>query len=121
MDYLEHSYANGEEECLCNFILFWQHGPKSGDLTIASIANMCQIQFDEINDTVLATFFRKVREKIQTRMNRGDTRSEGRPSTHNGGICQSDSCSPKLKHKQSFFQRMNQVNSFSRAQHFSKQ
>ncbi|KAE8651356.1 uncharacterized protein LOC101219940 [Cucumis sativus] len=109
VDYLEHSYANGEEECLCNFILLWQHGPNSGNLTIASIANMCQIQFDKINDTVLATFFRNVREKIETRMNRGDICSEDRLPTHNGGgACQKDDCSLKLKHRLSFFERMDQ-------------
>lgn len=116
MDYLEHSYANGEEECLCNFILLWQHGPNSGNLTIASIANMCQIQFDKINDTVLATFFRNVREKIETRMNRGDICSEDRLPTHNGGgACQKDDCSLKLKHRLSFFERMDQVSTMSRA------
>ncbi|TYK31453.1 uncharacterized protein E5676_scaffold455G007670 [Cucumis melo var. makuwa] len=109
VDYLEHSYANGEEECLCNFILLWQRGPNSGNLTIASIANMCQIQFDKINDTVLATFFRKVREKIETRTNRGNICSEDHFPTHNGGgACQKDDCSLKLKHRLSFFERMDQ-------------
>ncbi|XP_023554491.1 uncharacterized protein LOC111811711 isoform X2 [Cucurbita pepo subsp. pepo] len=109
VDYLEHSYANGEEECLCNFIIFWQNGPNSGNFAIASIANMCEIQFSKINDAVLATFFRKVREKIQTKMNRGDTSSEGRPPTHNdGGVYQKDDCRPKLKSRLSFFGRMNQ-------------
>uniref|UniRef100_A0A0A0LGL0 SAWADEE domain-containing protein n=1 Tax=Cucumis sativus TaxID=3659 RepID=A0A0A0LGL0_CUCSA len=85
------------------------HGPNSGNLTIASIANMCQIQFDKINDTVLATFFRNVREKIETRMNRGDICSEDRLPTHNGGgACQKDDCSLKLKHRLSFFERMDQ-------------
>lgn len=122
MDYLEHSYANGEEECLCNFIIFWQNGPNSGNFAIASIANMCEIQFSKINDAVLATFFRKVREKIQTKMNRGDTSSEGRPPTHNdGGVYQKDDCRPKLKSRLSFFGRMNQVSTLSRAQDFTKQ
>lgn len=110
MDYLEHSFANGEEECLCNFILFWQRGPKSGELTIGSIANMCQIQFGEINDTALTTFFKKVREKIQTRMN-SDTYSEGRLLTHSSGTYQKDSCTPKLNRRLSFYDRMNQVSS----------
>ncbi|XP_022135663.1 uncharacterized protein LOC111007565 isoform X2 [Momordica charantia] len=71
------------------------HGPKHGNLTIASIADMCQIQAGKINDTVLPTFFKRVREKIQARMNKGDS-------------CQKDDCSPNLKPKLSFFQRMDQ-------------
>ncbi|XP_038888478.1 uncharacterized protein LOC120078315 isoform X2 [Benincasa hispida] len=101
------SYSSQADDVRFYDALVEGHGPNSGNLTIASIANMCQIQFDEINDTVLATFFAKVREKIHTRMNRGDTCSEDRLLTHNGGgVHQKDECSLKLKRRLSFFERM---------------
>ncbi|KAL6999865.1 hypothetical protein U1Q18_001021 [Sarracenia purpurea var. burkii] len=37
--YVEHSFAKEEEECLCTFLLFWQHGPNEGNITSTSIAN----------------------------------------------------------------------------------
>ncbi|CAK9316119.1 unnamed protein product [Citrullus colocynthis] len=103
------SYSSRADDVRFYDALVEGHGPNSGNLTFASIANLCQIQFDEINDTVLAIFFAKVREKIQTRMNRGGTGSEDRLFTHNdGGAHQKDECSLKLKRRLSFFERMDQ-------------
>lgn len=41
---LDHSFCNGEEECLCTFVVSWLHGPKKGYLTSTGIEGMCIIK-----------------------------------------------------------------------------
>lgn len=38
---VDHSFNNGEEECLCTFVVSWLHGPKKGYLTDTGIEGMC--------------------------------------------------------------------------------
>ncbi|WJZ99760.1 hypothetical protein VitviT2T_018177 [Vitis vinifera] len=62
----EHSFEDGEEECFCNFILFWKDGPNAGNLTSARVENICLIQHSDLTDPTLASFMKKSREKIKT-------------------------------------------------------
>ncbi|KAL9662426.1 hypothetical protein QQ045_027259 [Rhodiola kirilowii] len=54
VDYKAHSYKEGEEQCLCTFILFWQHGPGAGDLTSATVGDICLLTDGKIDQTLSA-------------------------------------------------------------------
>ncbi|KAF7140481.1 hypothetical protein RHSIM_Rhsim06G0177900 [Rhododendron simsii] len=63
--YVEHSFAKEEEECLCSFLLFWQHGPNEGNVTSGSIADITLIQhFSQLHST-LASFVKMAKEKVR--------------------------------------------------------
>ena len=66
MDRADHSFANGEEECLCTFILSWLHGPNAGNLTAESIAQICRVQFRAEMDPIVASFVKKARERFES-------------------------------------------------------
>ncbi|KAI3509660.1 hypothetical protein L1887_25109 [Cichorium endivia] len=52
------------EKCLCNFLLFWQHGPDDGNITAGSIDDICHIMSGPLDHRV--TYFVKlVREKLR--------------------------------------------------------
>lgn len=62
---MEHSFAKEEEECLCSFVLFWQHGPNEGNVSSASIADITLIQhFSQLHPT-LASFVKMAKEKVK--------------------------------------------------------
>ncbi|KAL3651201.1 hypothetical protein CASFOL_004203 [Castilleja foliolosa] len=59
-----HSFAGGEEECLCTFVLFWLHGRGRGTLTSANIANICTlVPFSQV-DSRISGFLKFAKEKI---------------------------------------------------------
>ncbi|GFQ03180.1 hypothetical protein PHJA_002461800 [Phtheirospermum japonicum] len=59
-----HSFAGGEEECLCTFVLFWLHGRGRGTLTSANIANICTLdRFSQV-DPRISGFLTFAKEKI---------------------------------------------------------
>ncbi|PON44254.1 SAWADEE domain containing protein [Parasponia andersonii] len=64
VDRCEHSFENGEEECLCTFILSWLHGPNAGNVTAENIGHICRVQFSEEIDPVVASFLKTAREKL---------------------------------------------------------
>ncbi|PRQ52440.1 hypothetical protein RchiOBHm_Chr2g0155531 [Rosa chinensis] len=57
----------GEEECLCDFVLFWKHGPKGGSLTTQPVGDICRVQpqTEEV-DQLLDLFLQTARSRIQT-------------------------------------------------------
>lgn len=59
------NFESGEEKCLCNFILNWQHGPDVGNLTYATVGNICLIQHSTGIDPKVASFLKKSRDKIE--------------------------------------------------------
>lgn len=59
-----HSRAKGEEECLCTFILVWQHGPGAGIMMEKKIENICLVQSKEKPDRNVALFLERAKEKI---------------------------------------------------------
>lgn len=58
-------FKNQEEECLCTFLLCWQHGPWKDTLTCCSIAGICQIQSCAQVDSRVASFSKTAKEKIR--------------------------------------------------------
>ncbi|RVX08150.1 hypothetical protein CK203_017755 [Vitis vinifera] len=50
------NFESGEEKCLCNFILNWQHGPNVGNLTSATVGHICLIQHSTGIDPKVASF-----------------------------------------------------------------
>ncbi|KAL2474457.1 SAWADEE domain-containing protein [Abeliophyllum distichum] len=64
----KHSFSSGEEECLCSFVLLWQHGPNSGNLTLANIASICLIQQAIQVDPRILCFLTVARERIGNKL-----------------------------------------------------
>ncbi|KAL6580713.1 hypothetical protein OROMI_006636 [Orobanche minor] len=44
VNHQDHSFAGGEEECMCTFVLFWLHGRGRGTLTSTNIASICTLE-----------------------------------------------------------------------------
>lgn len=56
VNYKEHSFAEGEEVCECEFVLLWQDGPNAGNRTSSSIEHICLLQPCIQVDPRVATF-----------------------------------------------------------------
>jgi hypothetical protein len=65
VNYVDHSYAKEEEECLCTFLLFWQHGPNEGNVTSASIADITLIRHFSGAHSTLTSFVKIAKEKVK--------------------------------------------------------
>ncbi|XP_070006891.1 uncharacterized protein [Nicotiana sylvestris] len=61
---VDHSFPNGEEECLCTFIISWLHGPKEGCLTATRIEGMCTIKGVAQVDPKIASFLKLVNQNL---------------------------------------------------------
>ncbi|GAB4851909.1 hypothetical protein Ancab_039279, partial [Ancistrocladus abbreviatus] len=61
----EHSFTNGQEECLCTFLLSWCHGTKAGTLALAKIEDICFIQSSSVLDPRLTSFLQISKEKLE--------------------------------------------------------
>ncbi|CAL5203541.1 unnamed protein product [Lathyrus oleraceus] len=55
------------EECHCTFILFWLHGPNSGNMTAAEIGDICTVQPIIEVDPVVASFLEIVKKRIASK------------------------------------------------------
>ncbi|CAI9294906.1 unnamed protein product [Lactuca saligna] len=60
VNYKEHTPG----KCLCTYLLFWQHGPAEGNITAASIDDICLIMSGAIDPRV-TEFAKLVREKLR--------------------------------------------------------
>ncbi|KAJ8748188.1 hypothetical protein K2173_000596 [Erythroxylum novogranatense] len=60
----DHSFEKGEEECLCTFILVWQHGPLAGFVANKKIENVCLVESTETLDPTVSTFFEIAMKKL---------------------------------------------------------
>ncbi|XP_065873287.1 uncharacterized protein [Euphorbia lathyris] len=61
-----HCFTNGEEQCKCNFMVIWQHGPIAGCLAVKKIEDICRPQSNfRINPNV-ASFLKLVEKKLGT-------------------------------------------------------
>ncbi|CAI9090782.1 OLC1v1025631C3 [Oldenlandia corymbosa var. corymbosa] len=65
VEHKKHSFADGEEECLCSFMLCWLHGPMSGSMALGKIAGICAIQTAALNDPRITTFSNLTKERIR--------------------------------------------------------
>ncbi|XP_075644311.1 uncharacterized protein LOC142615458 isoform X1 [Castanea sativa] len=93
----KHAHARkegGEEECLCNFILIWMHGPNAAKLTSTTIENICQVQSCKQIDPKLDCFLKRAGERLVM--------------TSDPDLISKDDSSPNVKLKQSFPQFANQ-------------
>ncbi|KAK3184560.1 hypothetical protein Dsin_031846 [Dipteronia sinensis] len=66
VNHKQHSFADGEEECLCSFMLVWQHGPNTNSLTEKKIESICIVQPIENLNPNIASFIKMAKEKIKT-------------------------------------------------------
>ncbi|KAM6548543.1 hypothetical protein CsatB_020219 [Cannabis sativa] len=110
VDHCEHSFANGEEECLCTFILSWLHGPVAGYITAERLEQICRVQHRDEIDTVVASFLSKVKAKLKT----GSCRSNRQVTT---GVAHNYHGQPpimKISHNLSFSHHLKQETKFTK-------
>lgn len=60
----EHTFAEGEEVCLCQFLLCWQHGPDVGKLSVKTVENICIVQSNVVETPSLTAFVEIVKKKL---------------------------------------------------------
>ncbi|PRQ19070.1 putative SAWADEE domain-containing protein [Rosa chinensis] len=104
----EHQLVKGKEECSCNFILFWKHGPKARSLTAQTVENICRVQppVDKL-DPLLTTFLDTATEKIETILS-SIFKIPHEASHHR------EPCTPNCREELSFSKRLNKDTSLSR-------
>nr|XP_011468561.1 PREDICTED: uncharacterized protein LOC105352683 [Fragaria vesca subsp. vesca] len=61
-----HRIVEDEEECRCEFILFWRHGPNGGSLTTRFVGDICRVQpqTEEVHPLV-TLFLQTVKSRIR--------------------------------------------------------
>ncbi|XP_057768231.1 uncharacterized protein LOC130988421 isoform X3 [Salvia miltiorrhiza] len=62
VDRRTHSFVGGEEECLCTFVLVWQHGRGRGTLTSVNIASICFLEPATQIDPRISAFAKMARK-----------------------------------------------------------
>uniref|UniRef100_A0A5B7AJB6 SAWADEE domain-containing protein n=1 Tax=Davidia involucrata TaxID=16924 RepID=A0A5B7AJB6_DAVIN len=95
--YEKHSFSKEEEECLCAFVLLWQHGPKEGTLTSTNIANICLIQSAAQVDPRVASFSKMAKEKIEISSFKSGLISKGDISSSKGSTCDIENYGSSIK------------------------
>ncbi|XP_052177976.1 uncharacterized protein LOC127791866 isoform X3 [Diospyros lotus] len=109
VQYVEHSFAKGEEECLCNFILFWHHGPNEGNKMPATVTNICLLQpFAQIDSRVVS-FSKMAKEKFVTASLMSASVSGVKTSLCKGGVPDYENINLSTNPKCSLFQSEIQV------------
>ncbi|XP_057954191.1 uncharacterized protein LOC131148496 [Malania oleifera] len=104
VQYKEHHFDDAEEECLCTFLLFWQHGPQAGEKTPCGIADICLIRPTIQMDPTLASFLRIARKKIEVARLILSSSSENGAPLCNGNTCSIDIVIPTVEHESCFSQ-----------------
>ncbi|KAJ0113546.1 hypothetical protein Patl1_01810 [Pistacia atlantica] len=100
----KHSFASGEEECLCRFILCWKHGPNAGTLMEKKVENICIVQSNvELNPHV-ASFAKRVRERIGGADHKHISASNGDSATCKSSAGCRENSSSIVKQKSTFDQ-----------------
>ncbi|XP_015082392.1 uncharacterized protein LOC107026065 [Solanum pennellii] len=61
---VDHSFCNGEEECLCTFVISWLHGPKKGYLTETGIEGLCILKGVAQVGPKIASFLKLVNRNL---------------------------------------------------------
>lgn len=83
MEHRPHSFAGGEEECLCSFLLFWKHGRGCGTLTSVNIASICILDSAFQIDPRISAFAKMAKKKIATHGSLSKGRKNRRSSMKN--------------------------------------
>ncbi|XP_031274510.1 uncharacterized protein LOC116132976 [Pistacia vera] len=100
----KHSFASGEEECLCRFILCWKHGPNAGTLMEKKVENICIVQSNvELNPHV-ASFAKRARERIGGADHKHISASNGDSATCKSSAGCRENSSSIVKQKSTFDQ-----------------
>ncbi|XP_057954193.1 uncharacterized protein LOC131148497 isoform X2 [Malania oleifera] len=76
VEFKKHAFRNGEEECLCIFMLSWLHGPKVGTMTATSVANICTLQSSANTNQTLNSFLNITMEKMKATLLTSDSDSK---------------------------------------------
>ncbi|XP_058068339.1 uncharacterized protein LOC131217435 [Magnolia sinica] len=112
----EHTFDKGEEQCLCEFVLFWQHGPIAGTKTLTSIEHICLIQPGSAqNDPNLDFFFEISRKKLELGSHRPSFVTEHEISANACAACFNETCGsavkcePNMRYKPQTFNSKNNV------------
>ncbi|KAA8524882.1 hypothetical protein F0562_011305 [Nyssa sinensis] len=92
-----HSFSKEEEECLCSFVLLWQHGPKEGTLTSVNTADICLIQSAAQVDPRVVAFSKMAREKIEIASFKSGLISKGDDSSSKGITCDQENGGLSIK------------------------
>ncbi|CAN1316091.1 hypothetical protein LINPERPRIM_LOCUS29936 [Linum perenne] len=58
----KHSFVNGEERCMCRFVVVWTHGPVKGQWHTKQIENICIVQSVSELDPAVASFLEVARQ-----------------------------------------------------------
>ncbi|XP_058115287.1 uncharacterized protein LOC131258184 isoform X1 [Magnolia sinica] len=96
--YSEHTFDKGEEQCLCEFVLFWQHGPIAGTKTLTSIEHICLIQPGSAqNDPNLDFFLEISRKKLELGSHRASFVTEHEISANACAACFNETCGSAVK------------------------
>ncbi|XP_058115294.1 uncharacterized protein LOC131258192 [Magnolia sinica] len=94
----EHTFDKGEEQCLCEFVLFWQHGPIAGTKTLTGIEHICLIQPGSAeNDPNLDFFLEISRKKLELRSHRASFVTEHEISANACAACFNETCGSAVK------------------------
>ncbi|XP_057985150.1 uncharacterized protein LOC131169806 [Hevea brasiliensis] len=64
--YKDHSFVNGEERCMCTFVVIWEHGPIFGCLANKKVENICVIQSNTQLDPKVAKFSKIVMDRLES-------------------------------------------------------
>ncbi|XP_049932649.1 uncharacterized protein LOC116250034 isoform X2 [Nymphaea colorata] len=83
----EHKVVDGEEECLCKFVLLWLHGPNAGSTTCTEIANICLLrhgnaQIHPLLDAFVNISRKKINQRLQSHASSGVGFSGGSVGSH---------------------------------------
>ncbi|GLT73827.1 hypothetical protein SLA2020_456600 [Shorea laevis] len=101
-----HSFAKGEEECLCNFLLCWQHGPNAGKLSMKSIENICVVQSSAEIEPSFTAFVKMVNQKMNNGTSISCSCSGNNLCATNHDDQHQENVSPNVKQKSTFAQRL---------------
>ncbi|KAF2292462.1 hypothetical protein GH714_023082 [Hevea brasiliensis] len=64
--YKDHSFVNGEERCMCTFVVIWEHGPIFGCLANKKVENICVIRSNTQLDPKVAKFSKIVMDRLES-------------------------------------------------------
>lgn len=95
----KHSLVNGQEECLCIFVLSWTHGPKKGLLTDAGVASICTIKDDCQVDQQIASFSKLAKDKLQVSSHKSTAILSKKVSARRGSVFAKGGSHPPIDQK----------------------
>ncbi|WOH03105.1 hypothetical protein DCAR_0522497 [Daucus carota subsp. sativus] len=65
IEFKDHLFEKGEEECLCTFVLSWLHGPNAGNMSSSGVASICLVNTNAPLNSTILTFLKLAKENIK--------------------------------------------------------